>query len=431
MRRRVSGGLVALGASLALTLAFAPPQQDWRAAALASFDAAWQTINDTFYDPAFGGVDWAAVSKELRPRVTAASSPDEARTVIREMLARLKKSHFVLLSPSGTDVLPGPASIPADVRMAGNEALVTRVTDPAAAAAGLKAGQTLLKIDDRELAPLVAKAQGADARMRNLDAWRRINQVMHGSDGSIAVLQVRAADGAMSDLRITRTRGSGEEVTLGNLPPLRVAFESRAVTTPGGKRAGVIGFSVWMTAISEKFANAIDTYRKADGLVIDLRGNPGGVAGMMTGISGHLIAEPLVLGTMRTREATLTFKVNPRLATADGRSVKPFAGPVALLVDELTGSTSETFAGALQSLGRVRIFGRPTMGQALPAVTLQLANGDVLMHAIGDFTTSTGKSLEGDGVTPDVTIPLSAKALSAGRDEVFEAALAWFDLPRK
>ncbi len=49
--------------------------------------------------------------------------------------------------------------------------------------------------------------------------------------------------------------------------------------------------------------------------------------------------------------------------------VEPFAGPVAILVDELTGSTSETFAGALQSLGRARIFGRPTMGQALPALT--------------------------------------------------------------
>ncbi len=72
---------------------------------------------------------------------------------------------------------------------------------------------------------------------------------------------------------------------------------------------------------------------------------------------------------MQTRDTPLVFNVNPRLATADGRSVQPFAGPVAILVDELSASATECFAGALQSLGRVRVFGRQTMGQALPAMT--------------------------------------------------------------
>jgi carboxyl-terminal processing protease len=130
---------------------------------------------------------------------------------------------------------------------------------------------------------------------------------------------------------------------------------------------------------------------------------------------------------MRTRNTNLTFTVNPQFVTWDGRKVAPFAGPVAILVDELTGSASETFAGALQSLGRARVFGRATMGQALPAVTKQLSNGDVLMHAVGDFVTSTGKSLEGPGVIPDVEVPLSRKALAAGRDSALEAALRWID----
>jgi carboxyl-terminal processing protease len=136
---------------------------------------------------------------------------------------------------------------------------------------------------------------------------------------------------------------------------------------------------------------------------------------------------------MRTRQAPapLTFRVNPRFATSDGRKVEPYAGPVALLVDELTGSTSETFAGALQSLGRARVFGRSTMGQALPALTKQLPNGDVLVHAIGDFVTSTGKSLEGDGVIPDEAVPLSPRALAEGRDQVLEAALRWFDTVKR
>jgi carboxyl-terminal processing protease len=131
---------------------------------------------------------------------------------------------------------------------------------------------------------------------------------------------------------------------------------------------------------------------------------------------------------MRTRQVPqLKFSVNPRTSTTDGRSVKPFSGPVAILVDEMTASASECFAGGLQDLGRVRVFGRTSMGQALPAMTKRLANGDVLEYAIGDFVTSKGRSLEGSGVVPDEIQPLSVASLSTGRDDPLGAALAWID----
>jgi C-terminal processing protease CtpA/Prc len=67
------------------------------------------------------------------------------------------------------------------------------------------------------------------------------------------------------------------------------------------------------------------------------------------------------------------------------------------------------------------------MGQALPASTKLLANGDVLMYAVSDFVTSTGRRLEGEGVVPDEAQPLSIEALAAGRDLALEAALRWID----
>jgi carboxyl-terminal processing protease len=215
--------------------------------------------------------------------------------------------------------------------------------------------------------------------------------------------------------------------TVGNLPPLRVQFDAREVATPGGRHVGVIGFSVWLTTLSERIAAAVDRFRHHDGIVIDLRGNPGGLAGMMDGVAGHFVGEPVKLGTMRTRLVPLTFTVNPRIVTTDGRRVDVYRGPLAILVDELTGSTSETFVGSLQGLGRARVFGRQTMGQALPALTKQLPTGDVLIYAIGDYTTSAGRSLEGEGVIPDVSILLSPGALAAGKDEAMDAALRWVD----
>ena len=101
--------------------------QDWRAPALAAFDDTWQTINDTFYDPTFGGVDWAAARDELRPRVEAAASADDARAVIRELLARLGHSHFMLLSRAPSGAGGGPAVVPIDTRASADGLIVTVV----------------------------------------------------------------------------------------------------------------------------------------------------------------------------------------------------------------------------------------------------------------------------------------------------------------
>jgi carboxyl-terminal processing protease len=93
----------------------------------------------------------------------------------------------------------------------------------------------------------------------------------------------------------------------------------------------------------------------------------------------------------------------------------------------MSGSASECFAGGMQSIGRARIFGQTSMGQALPALFDRLPNGDLLIHAYGDFVTATGTRLEGQGVIPDEAVPLERADLLAGRDRTMEAALAWID----
>ena len=148
---------------------------------------------------------------------------------------------------------------------------------------------------------------------------------------------------------------------------------------------------------------------------------------MIRGVAGHLFTEPVVLGRMKMRQADLEFPVNPQRVLPDGTPVTPFSGPVAVLVDALTASASECFAGGLQSIGRVKVFGEPSLGQALPASTRTLPNGDVLMHVVGDFVTATGQRLEGDGVIPDVRVPLTREALRSGKDPVLQAALEWLD----
>jgi len=100
---------------------------------------------------------------------------------------------------------------------------------------------------------------------------------------------------------------------------------------------------------------------------------------------------------------------------------------VAILVDAMSGSATECFAGGMQSLGRARVFGQTSMGQALPALFDRLPNGDLLIHAYGDFVTADGTRLEGRGVVPDQEVPLDRASLLAGHDATLDAALAWID----
>lgn len=403
-----------------------PQGPAWRPAAVESFDVAWATIRDTFYDPDMGGLDWDAVRDELRPQVEAASTEDAARGVIRDMLGRLGRSHFALLSPEAVGGGGGDARVPVDVRITGQGAIVTRTTGNGGPDAdGIHPGDIIVAIDGQAVPEPPGGPSPEETRDLRLDLWRVVDGWLRGRPASPARVRLRSTDGRERDVTVVRERPGGEIVRLGTLPPLPVRVESRTVDLAGRLSAGVIAFNVWMAPVDAPLTRAVDDMRTLDGIVLDLRGNPGGLAEMIRGVSGHFFAEPETLGRMRIRTGELEFRANPRRSTPDGRRVEPFAGPVAILVDELTASASECFAGALQALGRARVFGRPTMGQALPALTKVLPNNDTLMYVVGDFITSAGESLEGRGVVPDEVVALDPETLAAGRDAVLDAALAW------
>ena len=427
----LAAAIVAAGVSLAAQAGTAAPELK----AAETFDAAWKIILDTHFDPGMNGLDWPAIRTELGPRAAGARTASQLREVIHEMLGRLGQSHFALIPSSGDAAAP-PADLSGDpgfeVRLIGKELLVTHVhPGSGAAVAGVRPGWKLMSIDTTPASELLDRLPAAmPERLRQVEVWRMVETRVRGPRGSRASLMF---DNGVSDVGVSveRRAESGQPATVGNLPTMFVRVDESEQRTPAGAAVGVIGFNVWMPAVDPLFASAVERFRGADGIVIDLRGNPGGLAAMIMGIAGHFLTERTPLGTMKTRDSELRFAANPRLVDAAGRRVTPYAGPVAVLVDGMTGSASECFAGGLQSLGRVRVFGQTSMGQALPAFFDRLPNGDVLIHATGDFVTASGTRLEGRGVIPDEMVPVRREDLLAGRDATAAAALAWVDTQRK
>ncbi|MCI0437275.1 MAG: S41 family peptidase [Gemmatimonadetes bacterium] len=414
--------------------------------AAATFDSAWTRIRNAHYDTTFNGIDWDAVRAELRPRAVAAVTLGDLRAVVLEMLGRLGESHYTLIPQEFADAVDperiraGDATgVPGDVglelRVADGRLVAWRI-DPGgpAANAGVRPGWIVDTIDGRRPEQGLSRVEQIEDSARRKNALTQFLWAANASlDGPAGTrVNARFIDELNHSMTIDleRRRQPGEPVRFGNLPAFFAELAYERITRDG-ECIGIIRFNIWMVPLAARFDRAVDALRDCAGVIIDLRGNPGGVAGMVMGVAGHFMEERVALGTMRSRGTELNFVPNPRRVSTAGQPVAPFAGPLAVLVDGLSVSTSEMFAGGLQAIGRARIFGETTAGQALPATLWRLPSGDVLMYVVADFTAAGGIRLEGRGVIPDEAVPLRRADLVAGRDAALDAALAWLAAVRR
>jgi carboxyl-terminal processing protease len=98
-----------------------------------------------------------------------------------------------------------------------------------------------------------------------------------------------------------------------------------------------------------------------------------------------------------------------------------------VLVDELSASSSEEFAGGLQAIGRAVVVGGRTRGSVLIADFAQLPNGATFVYAVALTRLADGTMLEGRGVIPDIEVELDRDLLLQGVDLQLEAAIEYIE----
>ena len=311
-------------------------------------------------------------AEEIRARSAQPVPLEELiRGAVRGMLEVLEDPHAAFLGPdqaadadeliSGSYVGVGLWIEPADrgVRVA------STLEGSPAREAGVAPGDLIARIDGRSVAGVSTAEAGA---------------LLAGAEGTMVTLMIDGPDGSR-DLTLTRARISLAAVEsrmleggVGYLRPLRFA---RGVADE--LRAGV-------GSLAGEGATA---------MVLDLRGNAGGLTDEAVAVAGLFLGDQPV--------ATIRERGEERELRSEGEAATSL--PVAVLVDGGTASAAELVAGALRDHGRASLVGTPTYGKgALLALSQVEGAGGSVRYTTGTFVTPDGHEVEGVGLVPDLAV---------------------------
>ncbi|HZH30557.1 MAG TPA: S41 family peptidase [Pyrinomonadaceae bacterium] len=379
------------------------------------FEIVWGTINESYYDPTFRGVDWKAVRERFRPRMEAAPNDQEFYALFELMLAELRDDHTSFHGPPPVaEIADKDASRSKQGRTLGlalgeveGQTVVTEVeADGGAWRAGVRPGMILRTVNGRAVE----------------DIYREIRAVFPGasSERSMKNRLLRALLYGQF-MPLPRTLGfvnlDGTQFTVQpELTPAPPTPHVAARRLASG--FGYIKFDSWAPPADRRFNEELAGMFDAPGLIIDLRANGGGHTEVLLNVASNFFAAPTYTGGFRRRDGTLD-----RYLTHIPKRL--YRQPVVILIDERSASASETFTTFMQESGRAYVIGRQSSGSTLNTRIQRVKGGGELRVSRRAYISPGGRNPEGTGVVPDQVTPLTISDLRQGRDVALEAAEAY------
>ncbi|MCW8356796.1 S41 family peptidase [Marinomonas pontica] len=266
--------------------------------------------------------------------------------------------------------------------------IITPVDGSAAKEAGVLAGDVIIKIDNTLITDL---------------GMQDIVTMMRGEIGSTVTLDIER-DGEVKHYELTRRLVEDASVTDKWLDDGIAYFR----------------ISQFQGDSSTEFSRAIDKLKaehSIQGIVLDLRNNPGGVLQSAVGVVDVFINKGMIVYTNGRHDMSksqfMATEKNTKLATV----------PVVVLVNEGSASASEIVAGALQDHRRALIMGTETFGKGSVQTVVPLSNGDAVKLTTALYYTPNGRSIQAQGITPDLVVPQATLTFDKGQFFVKEAEL--------
>jgi carboxyl-terminal processing protease len=251
--------------------------------------------------------------------------------------------------------------------------VISPIDDTPASRAGIEAGDLIIRLDDTPVKGMTL----ADAV-----------KLMRGKPGSDIVLTV-VRSGRDGPFKITITRDIIKVLSVRNRM-LEDGF-------------GYLRITQFQTRTGEYLRDAINKLKeeasngRLEGIVLDLRNNPGGVLSAAVSVSDAFLTDGIIVYTDgRLEDSKLKFNAKPT-DVMDG-------APIVVLVNGGSASASEIVAGALQDHKRAVIMGEKTFGKGSVQTILPMENGSALKLTTARYYTPSGRSIQAEGINPDIQV---------------------------
>jgi carboxyl-terminal processing protease len=382
------------------------------------FEKVWKDIRDHYYDPSFNGVNWDEVHQRYLPLVGPAKNDQEFYALMSRMTAELHDAHTRFSSPEQWKNYKKQQGITAgfSVDDVDGKTVVTSVRrDSNAAHAGVEPGMVVLSVDGKSIEERIAEIEKSRPPSSSERATRMFvyGRMFAGPPDSVLKLGLQRADGSSFEATITRQVYS-------------VAPDVATDVLPSGN--AYIRFDGFQPPIAKEFKQALERFHNSRGIVIDLRRNGGGDLSVLLPIASYFFDKKTLFAKDSTRsgkplsEFAGIFKLPLELYVGrPGDQI--YSGPVVILVDARSASSSEVFAAGMQDSQRAQIVGSQSCGCVLGiAKPREMKGGGVLEMSEVLWFSPKGRKLEGTGVIPDKTVIPTAADLQNKHDPALAEA---------
>lgn len=348
------------------------------------YDKAWHLVKESFYDPKFGGEDWGRWEHHYDNKL---KTMDDAHKAIETMLFSLGDPYTRFLDKDAFD--EEKSQIEAHLFGVGMQlgmnkehkvVVIAPIENTPAFKADIHPGDEIVEVDSKPV-----KGQSLD---------QVVKQIRGVKGTKVSISFMRKTDKALEKRKVSMVR---DEI------PIRAVASSEIL--PGN-----IGYIRLDSFISSK-ANAEmkDALRKtstADGLIIDLRNNPGGLLSNAIDIANMFLDGGVIVSTID----------NEGYKTSQNSTHNPLCKkPLVILINGGSASASEILSGALRDNGRAKLVGQKSFGKGLVQAINRLEGDGGINVTIAKYLTPNDTDIHKVGIVPDFEVPLKEDDYSKGK----------------
>lgn len=350
------------------------------------FLKSWRIIKSKYYDPTMNGQDWSRWNKHYIDKI---QTTEDAYVAINSMLASLDDPYSKFLnkeeySEQNTNIDAKIVGIGVNIMsISGKILIISVVDDTPANTAGLKAGDIILKVNSKDV------------------SGKTVNDVaslIRGEvDTTVRLELLRDKKKIIKDIK-------REEIQIKNIK-----------ATVIDKNIGYIQIVSFISSdMTREFVDALNKTQDCQGLIIDLRGNTGG-----------LMPNAVIIADMFLTQGHIVSIVDRDRQKSDiDAQVKPYAinKPVVLLIDEGTASASEILSGALKDNQKAILVGKRTYGKGMIQRIYPMPNQTGMNLTIAKYLTPKGYDINKKGIAPDYEVEYTNQDFLKDKDPQMDEA---------